>query len=122
MNNYILLDGYRYKTIFGSWKTKTSKPATERYTLDGSLDVTYGPASPYEWDGKIIGPVVSDGGSWGTIEQLRVTLAKREALAYQDHYGNAYTVHALGPFEEESRSPMWDAQTNEFLVGVRLVK
>jgi len=122
MLNYIVLDGYRYKTMFESWTPKTRKPATERYTLAGSLDMTYGPAAPYEWEGKILAPVTPDGGSYGDIDDLRATLIKRTVLSFTDHHGAAYEVHALGPFTEESRSPMWDAASNEFRVDVRLVK
>ncbi|MCK4975922.1 MAG: hypothetical protein KAS36_03230 [Anaerolineales bacterium] len=122
MNNYIVLDSLKYKTSFGSWKVRQRKPHSEKYTAAGTLDMTYGPASPYEWAGDILAPVTPDDGSYGDIDDLRATLAKCTSLSYQDHYGGSYTVHAIGPFTEESRSPMWDAASNGFRVDVKLVK
>ena len=122
MNNYIVLDGYRYRVPFGSWKVRQRKPFSERYTAGGNLDMTYGPATPYEWEGKIIGPVTPDDESWGSIHDLRLTLAKREALAMTDHHDVDFTVHLLGPFTEETMSPKEDAPTNEFRIDVRIVK
>lgn len=118
----MVLDDKRYMTRAGSWRTQTLKPSTVRYTLAGTLDATYGPAAPYEWIGDIIAPVVAQGAVWGTIEDLRTSLAKVQSLSYVDHYGDVYTVHAMGPFIEDSLSPMWDGESNEFRVSARLIK
>jgi hypothetical protein len=122
MNNYIILDGYKYKTPFGAWKVRQRKPHSEKYTAGGNIDVTYGPATPYEWEGKILGPVTPEDASWGDIDDLRATVAKRQALPFTSHHGVSYTVHLFGPFTEESMSPVEDAPTNEFRVDCRIVK
>jgi hypothetical protein len=121
MNNYITLDGQQYKTEAESWKPLLVKPSTVRVNLDGSTDVTYGPAMPVEWNGRIIAPVTG-GGSWGDIDDLLTTMAKAEAVAFVDHFGAPYSVHVLGPFDRVSRVNMWDSASNEWLVQVRLVK
>lgn len=122
MNNYLKLDGYKYMTPARNWRPIPSKPATTRVNLDGSTDVTYGPATINQWVGDIIAPVTAPGGGWGTKALLDVTIAKRQAVAFEDHYGNACNVHVLGSFEAISRSPMWDGASNEFLVAVVLLK
>jgi hypothetical protein len=53
MNNYIELDGHKYVTPFGKWVPVIDKPSTARITLDGDLDVTYGPATWKKWQGMI---------------------------------------------------------------------
>jgi hypothetical protein len=122
MNNYITLDGKKYKTIHKQWTPGSDKPATVRRTLLGTLDVTYGPGTFPDWQGKIEGPVTPIDSSWGSIADLRLTIVKMTSLSMTDHYGVTSTVHVLGPFAEESRSPVWDAATNMIYVKVRIVK
>lgn len=121
MNNYMKLDGYKYMTPARDWRPVPSKPATTRVNLNGKTDVTYGPATINEWVGAIIAPTVAAGG-WGTKATLDVTIAKREPVAFEDHYGNACDVHVLGTFETISVSPVWDGASNEFKVAVVLLK
>jgi hypothetical protein len=122
MNNYITLDGNKYATNAKGWKVINGKPGTERYTLLGALDVTYGPATPKCWEGEINGPVTARAAGWGTIVTLRTTLAKKQAVSYTDHYGTTVNVHCLGDFAERSLSTQWDGATNVIYVSVRLVK
>jgi len=121
MNSYITLDGKKYKTVHKQWTPGGDKPATLRRTLLGSLDVTYGPGTFNDWQGKIEAPVTPIDGSWGTITDLRTTIAKTSNMSFTDHYGTSYTVHVLGPFQEESRSPMWDGSSNAIYVKMRIV-
>jgi hypothetical protein len=121
MNNYVTFDNYKYKTPATEWKPASSKPSMVRQTLSGALDVTYGPGGFYEWDGNIEGPVTADTG-WGTIANLRTSLAKRTAITFIDHYGASYTAHAIGPFSEESKTPMWDGAGNRISVRVKIVR
>ncbi len=121
MNNYIVLDSYRYLTKT-TWVPLTAKPASVRYNLSGTTDVTYGPAVPVEWAGQVIAPVTRAGAQWGTIDDLRVTLAKRQALDFYDHYDAYYSVHVLGQFIEESLMTMWDDVLNEFWIPIQLIK
>jgi len=122
MNNYITLDGKKYKTIHKQWTPGSDKPATLRRTLLGSLDVTYGPGTFNDWQGKLEGPVTPIDGSWGSIADLRLTIVKLTSVSMTDHYGVTFTVHILGPFQEESRSPVWDSASNMIYVKVRIVK
>jgi len=122
MNNYITLDGKKYKTRAEQWQPIVGKPAQVRYNLDGTTDATFGPATPNEWVGQILGPVTPDGEDWGDIDDLRTSLAKTTALTMVDHYSVEYSVLSLDGFMAESRSVMWDAETNEFRVMCRLVR
>jgi hypothetical protein len=121
MNNYITLDGYKYMTLHGEWVPVRKKPNTVRLLLSGATDVSYGPAAPKEWKGKIIAPITVDAG-WGSVDNLRATFAKRQGLSFTDHYaGGAVTVHIIGDFPEESLTAMWDGAENEFRIPVRMV-
>lgn len=122
MNRWITLDGKKYATPAQAWQPLIAKSAQVRYNLDGSTDVTYGPAVPFEWIGQIIGPVTPEDSSWGDIHELKASLGKQETLAFIDHYGDAYNVAIVGPIVAESKSPKWDAPTNEFLVATRLIR
>lgn len=124
MNNYITLDGKKYYTPFGGWSpAMINKPSTVELTSDGSIDVTYGPASFYSWEGEIEGPVTSPGTGWGTVSDLKTTIAKRQTVKFYDHYGvTEYDVHIIGPFSERSYSPKWDSASNIMIITVSLVE
>jgi len=122
MNNYITLDTKKYATPANNWHCITRKPNTARFTLQGDLDVTYGPAVPVYWEGEIIGPVTARATGWGTIANLRTSLAKQESLNFTDHYGSSYTVHSIGDLQERSLSNKWDDPTNVLYISVKLVK
>lgn len=121
MNDYITLDGKKYKTLFRSWRQTTPKASSERVLLSGALDVTYGHASYKLWTGEIEGPVTPIDGSWGSVTDLRATLAKVVGVSLTDHYGNTYTVHQIGPPQEDPFSPKWDGASNVIYFNVHLV-
>lgn len=121
MNNYITFDTLKYMAPHLKYAPIRNKPATERLTLSGASDVTYGPGVILEWTGEIIAPVTPNATGWGDIDDLRYSLEKRTALLLTDHYGNIVTVYAMGPHGETSFTPMWDAASNEFRVSVRFV-
>ena len=121
MNNYITLDTLRYAAVYPDFGPIRSKAATERITLSGASDVTYGPGTTVEYSGTIKAPVTPRTGAWGDIDDLRATLEKREALPFIDPYGVAYTVYVMGPHGEDSISPVWDGASNEFKINVRIV-
>ena len=120
MNNYITLDGKRYTTV-ANWTPVTEKPYTERYTLSGALDITYGPATPTAWEGEIVAPVTPRSFAWGDIDDLMTALAKKESVTLYDHDGVSHTVHCLGSHERRSLINVWDDDQNVFYVTVRLV-
>ena len=125
MNNYITLDGKKYRTPSKYWTPVEDKPATVKMTLNGTVDVTYGPHTFFEWRGQIEGPVTPDDTNWGTIEDLRTTCAKTTSVKFRDHYYPTHSeidVHVLGPFQERSLSTMWDNASNRIYVTVRIVK
>ena len=122
MNNYIVLDGLKYKTPGKSWNNITTKPGTVRYTLLGAIDGTFGAATLFDWDGEIEGPVTPQDGTWGTITTLRASLAKLSALSFTDHYGNSFTVICQGPFKERSLMNMWDSPSNTIFVQAHITK
>lgn len=120
MNSYITFDGYRYKATHQNWSPAAEhKPSTVRPTLLGGLDATYGPVTILEWRGEIEAPIVASA-PWGTIANLRTSLRKRAGLSFTDHYGQTYTVHAVGPFGERSLSPKWDSPSNKIYKSVTL--
>ena len=121
MNNYVTFDTLKYRAPHLAFAPIRGKPATERITLSGASDVTYGPGVTLEWTGQIIAPVTPDDTGWGDIDDLRYSLEKREALPFIDHYNVASTVYALGPHGETSFTPMWDGASNEFRVTIRFV-
>jgi hypothetical protein len=121
MNNYITLDGKKYKTPSKLWQPYGDKPATVKKTLLGATDITYGPAVFKEWRGQIEAPVTAEDASWGTIDDLRTTLAKLEHVTFADHYGAGYMAHVLGPFQERSLASKWDSPSNVIYVQVRIV-
>ncbi len=120
MNDYITLDGHRYKTSAKTWHPEPNVPGSARILLNGDLDATFGAASVMMWTGEIIGPVTATD-PWGTIADLRTTLAKRQTFTMVDHYGTSYTVVFQGPFPERSLTQKWDSPTNEIMVKVRVM-
>lgn len=121
MNDYITLDGYKYRTPARSWVMTNHKPASVKPTLIGETDATYGPVTILEWRGEIAGPVTAPGAGWGTIATLRATLKKRSTLSFTDHYGTTRTVNVLGPFIERSLTPNWDAPSNQIYASVTIL-
>ncbi len=123
MNDYVTLDGYRYAAPFMQFEPIRQKPARVRYTLGGTLDVTYGPAAPLIWEGKLKVPVEpTDSDVWGDIGQFRITAATKAALAFIDHLGDSYTVHLLGRFHELPKVPVVDSTTNTYYIPVTIVR
>ena len=119
MNSYITLDGHKYVTPVG-WQSKIDKPSTIRQTLNGVVDVTYGPADFREWNGVIRAYVTAQAG-FGTDVELLETLSKKAEVLMIDHYGTSYYVHVISPFEPNSFTSQWDAGSNHFDVMVRVV-
>jgi hypothetical protein len=120
MNAYVTFDTLKYSAPHGRFSPARSKPSTARITLSGASDVSYGPGTTREWVGVLTAPAKADTG-WGSIDDLRDTLDKRQALAFIDHYGTAVTVYAIGVHNEMSFTPMWDGDSNTWTVSVRLV-
>lgn len=119
MNDYITLDGKKYKTPAKTWQPVDNKIATARITLQGALDVTYGPASLREWHGEIEAAVTPQAG-FGSITDLLTSLAKRQILSFTDHYGTAYSVDVSGQMARRSMTPKWDGYSNKWYVQVAI--
>jgi hypothetical protein len=124
---YIILDGYRYKTLAKQWRPMTVRPATPRITLLGDLEGTFGVAALMRWEGLISvphgdsAPGAADGTLFGNIYTLRATLAKRQALTMTDHNGTVYSEAVLtGPFEEQALVNVWDSAANKYYVRVAI--
>lgn len=121
VNDYITLDGKKYRVPSKTWEPSINKPETVRVTLSGALDLTYGPSVFKEWIGSIEAPVTPIDSSWGSVADVRTSLAKKSSVTFVDHYGTSYTVAVSGPFRERSISPKWDASTNVILFDVRII-
>jgi hypothetical protein len=119
-NAYITLDGCQYVTSAKTWHYEPLIPATERLNLDGTHDVTYGPGTYRVWIGEIGAPPTAVG-SFGSIVDLRTSLAKRQLLSFTDHYGQNYPAClVLGPFKERPLSPDWNSVGSMIYVSVRI--
>ena len=121
MNDYIVLDGKRYRTAAESWEPNEERPMVIRRLMSGSSNVTFGPATFTGWRGVVM-VNVDAAAPFGTIDEFRTTYRKRQALAFNDHYGNEYTVVIDRTVGEKSISPMWTAVDNTFRVNLSLVK
>lgn len=126
-NSYIILDGYRYKTLAKQWRPTTARPASPRLTLLGEMEATFGVGALKRWEGLIsvphgeTAPLPADGSQYGNIASLRDTLNKRSALAYVDHNGIPYNEAVLtGPFDEQSLVNVWDSTANKYFVRVQI--
>ncbi len=125
---YIILDGYRYKTLARAWKPQTNRAATARLTLQGNVEATYGPGVMLKWDGMIStphgesAPTPADGTQYGNIFTLRATVKKTANVSFTDHYGNVYASSSLiGPFDETMLTNVWNSSANNYYVRVAIV-
>ena len=122
MNDYVILDGKRYVAPFLQFEAKRQVPQRQKYTLGGTLDVTYGPAAPLFWEGKLKVPVVGRDSDFGNIVDFRLTIVKKVAIAFTDHLTDVYTVHISGIHHEVPKVPVVDSIENVFLVIINLYK
>lgn len=120
MNNYIVLNGKKYKTLAADWTPVPIKPATSRYLLSGAVDVSYGPGVYREYRGVLLVPQAPAEG-WGGRADLEAAFEQRRGLDFTDHEENVRVVHLFGELPRQSISPRWDSPSNEFRVPVRLV-
>lgn len=121
MNNYIVLDGKNYSTVFGKWNEIIDKPGTVRPCLDGVLDGTYGAMSLVGFEGVINVPVTARFTGWGIRADFKTTILKRETVVMTDHEGNSYNVHIQGPFRYNSLTPIFDGTHNVLQYQVRIL-
>src|SRR5512138_4028894 len=122
-NSYIVLDGYRYKTLAKQWRPQTARPATPRLTLLGDLEATFGTGALAKWEGVISVPHgetpinPADGSLYGSIYTLRNTLRKSQVVSFTDHNGNLYNEAVLtGPFDEQTLINVWNSSSNKYYV------
>ena len=120
MNNYITLDGKKYKTNANDWEFRPMNPRTFRSTLSGSTDSTYGPVSLFAWAGSIVVPVTPIDAGWGGITNFKATINKQEDLTLTDHYGTAYTIMIMLS-GMNSLTPKWDGAENEIHYAVEMM-
>lgn len=126
-NAYIILDGYRYKTLAKQWRPMLNRPASPRLTLLGDMEATFGVGALQRWEGQISvphgesAPLPANGSLYGNIYTLRETIKKRQALAFTDHYGVVYAEAVMtGPFDETALLNVWNSTSNKYYVRVAL--
>ncbi len=124
---YIILDGYRYKTLAKGWTPQTLRPATPRLTLLGDMEATFGAGALSKWEGMIsvshgetdITP--ADGTQYGSIYTLRRTLKKSQQVSFTDHNGITYSEAVLtGPFNEQTAINVWNSSSNKYYVSLQI--
>ena len=121
MNDYIVLDGKRYRTAAEAWEPNEERPMIIRRLMSGGSNVTFGPATFTGWRGVVcveVGAIAP----FGTITDFRTTYRKRSALTFIDHYGTSYNVVIDRAVGEKSISPNWTATDNVFRVNLALIK
>lgn len=113
MNNFITLDGFKYYTTV-AWQPGLDIPGTLKVNLNASVNVTYGTDTLDSWQGdvRVFPDTASPPVGFGKRSDFITTLKKRTGLAFTDHYGANYTVHATGRVVQMSLSPMWDGPDN----------
>jgi hypothetical protein len=121
MNDYIILDGKRYRVAHETFEPNEDRPMMVRRLLSGSTRVTFGPATFTGWSGTLMADV-SAVAPFGTPDDLRVTYKKRTSLDFTDFEGNAYTVVIDRRVGEKSLSPKHDAEDNTFRMNMTLLK
>jgi hypothetical protein len=120
-NAYITLDGNRYAALRKSWKPVPVKASQDRLNLDGTRDVTYGPAAFVDYQGELVAATSPSDTAYGSYADLLQTIAKTESVSFTDHFGTTYYVHVLGPYELRASLPDWDSASNVWYVNVRIV-
>jgi hypothetical protein len=120
-NSYVTLDGYRYSALRKTWKPVVVKPSQDRLNLDGTRDVTYGPAVIVDWEGELVAHTSPASTEYGSYDDLMQTIAKTESVTFVDHFGTSYNVHVLGPFDMRSNLPDWNSASNVWYVMLRIV-
>ncbi len=121
MNDYIILDGFKYHTNHPGWQPQIDRPVVIKKLLSGTRNVTFGPAMKPSWQGTIHAAAANPEAGFGTIDDLRTTYNKLSSVAFEDHYGSAYTVVLDRRVNEASFSPKWDANENKFEVMLTVV-
>lgn len=121
MNNYIILDGKRYRTAAESWEPNEERPLIVRRLMSGGSNVTFGPATFTGWRGVVVVDV-SAVAPFGTPTEFRTTYRKRDVLSFTDHFGNVSSVVIDRSVVEKSVSPMHDAPDNTMRFNLALIK
>ena len=122
MNNYITLNGKKYKTSAKDWMpAQLTKPGTVRVLANGEVDASYGPGVLMRWSGSVLASVTPEK-DFGTLADLMEALSLPRELLFTDHYGNSYYVHVVGEIKVKSMVNMWDAGSNRFSVNLNMIK
>ncbi len=120
MNDYITLDGFKYRTTHKQWQPMIDRAVVIKKLLSGARNVTFGPAMKPIWQGAVRASVTPEAG-FGSIDDLRTTYYKLSSVSFTDHYGTAYTVVLDRRVNESSFTSMWDAASNLFEVNLTVV-
>jgi hypothetical protein len=121
MNDYIILDGFKYRTTHKQWQPMIDRPVVIKKLMSGARNATFGPAMKPIWQGAVRAVAANPESGFGTIDDLRATYMKLSSLAFQDHYGTAYTVVLDRRVNEASFTPKWDGTENKFEVNLTVV-
>lgn len=119
INNYITLDSKRYATKSTDWTPGLLSPNTNRITLSGDLDATWGASVIYTWKGMIHADITPRAAEWGNPTNLETSLAKKQKLSMTDHYGTTFDVVIAG-WEKSSQQADWEASGNEMSYNVEI--
>jgi len=121
MNNYITLDGYKYRTMAKDWTPIVNVPTSFRMTLSGKSDAAFAAGDIKQWAGTIEARVTPEDG-FGSIDDLIASVLKRSPLSFTDHFGASYQVIVYGPMKQTSISPKWDGASNVYRIPVTLME
>lgn len=121
--SYITLNGKRYVTFYGNWKERFRKNANVRQTVDGTLDITYGPKTYREWIGAIRAPITVTDTAYGTYADLRAAVDLRQGMPFRTHNPGEpeLTVHIVGEIEADTATPDFFGSENFLMVSLILI-
>jgi hypothetical protein len=121
--DYILLDGKRYRSLARAWRPSVTNPRSGRIAMDGTHSATFASHSVAVFEGSLVAPLTAPSPNpenWGTLETLLASLTKPQLLSFTDHWGKVFMVLVQGRHDQNSLQNVWDAPGNKFYVPVVL--
>ncbi len=120
INNFITLDGKKYKTSANNWLEIENSPRQHKRLLSSAGDISFGVNTFLAWKGDIFVDVSPTDILYGSFDDLQTTFRKKSSLTMIDHYGVSRSVVMGGTMEKRSILPDWADPSNEFHISVEI--
>ena len=92
MNDYIILDGKRYRTSHPDWEPTEERPMVVRRLMSGKTNVTFGPATFTGWSGVVTAEVGAVA-PYGTPDKMSQEAFRVACLAGYEGVCSAYGAY-----------------------------